>query len=736
MYHIFHTPSSSEKDNWTDEDQKSFESRAAVVSSFLQGRSTHTVADIVNLWIGHPYGTKEKDSEEMFSLASTRHYTTVRAVRPALTSFAVQVVQKQLRNQMREAVKPASGLHTFQPLLWGLLYDVASPGSHVERKNRPVETVTSTVISKLAFSHSENARLGPLQEGLFNFATNASHEKFQYDSHVGNTPSYPTVLKAMLGLSEKSAVVCRELGLDPGFWYFLSLDNVQNYIRRRTHRLGRENWMNLGMAGTMWVRTFKANFDAFDYEAKQKLIAACKLGEITTGKLLRLIDFDHEKRVFSYQWLWVLGQYDEKYSAHLKTRANELLRTTGQRQKLPDEPTLCLPLPTTSGSETRLEELLTLLLDFWKSSGQTADHFLKRMLPVQGDGLTFELLLKMMHHRQFHQSPFDSLKIMEPVLAPWHTMWTNDAHIVEKHIVDYASLDPSTLGNSASKIKRKLIKEQGKYNYHDTTDLMYLVADMRMLDCWRLLLTKVACEHSIDTSDCDDVFAVIEKLVDASKMPTTQEFENYATVLHEMYTTEKAIHCAAHGQEDFRIPCIPADSTVDACFNTASQPSPITGNNVLAQSKDLMRETIRSRELVWSIAEGDVGRAWEQLKTIMFSMSGSSHKKYAYYLLVFVIDLHFQSTPENREAVLSMLVASLTGMPGTHRPVDLLQEWLQRTLEAIVQHKGQEFGASFIRNHVARNLRELCVLKEEHLSAVGLAKQSKRRTKISADAEC
>ncbi|KAJ3764517.1 hypothetical protein FB446DRAFT_656341, partial [Lentinula raphanica] len=91
-----------------------------------------------------------------------------------------------------------TNLHkTFQPLLWGLLYDIALPASHIERKNRPVETVTSTVISKLTFSHSESARLGPLQEGLFNFATNASDEKFRYDSHVGNTPSYATILKAM-----------------------------------------------------------------------------------------------------------------------------------------------------------------------------------------------------------------------------------------------------------------------------------------------------------------------------------------------------------------------------------------------------------------------------------------------------------------------------------------------------------------------------------------------------------
>ncbi|KAJ3831320.1 hypothetical protein F5878DRAFT_667680 [Lentinula raphanica] len=97
-------------------------------------------------------------------------------------------------------------------------------------------------------------------------------------------------------------------------------------------------------------------------------------------------------------------------------------------------------------------------------------------------------------------------------------------------------------------------------------------------------------------------------------------------------------------------------------------------------------------------------------------MAGFSHKKYAYYLLVLVIDLHLQSTAEYREAILSSMVASLSGSLGTHRPVDLLQEWLQRTLESVVRPKGQEFGASFIQNYVSRNLCELSILKEELLA--------------------
>lgn len=188
IYEFFRTPSAQEKDEWNDEDHRCFSSRAAIVSSFLNGKSTHTSADVLDLWMCHPYGAKDKFSPEMYSLASARPYTTIRAVRPALTSFGVQIVQRQLRSQMREAVKPSSGLHVhipsrknpisssdseinwrtlgvqtfqhvtdihkkFQPLLWGLLCEVATPASCRDRERRPLETVCYTISSYRSYAH-------------------------------------------------------------------------------------------------------------------------------------------------------------------------------------------------------------------------------------------------------------------------------------------------------------------------------------------------------------------------------------------------------------------------------------------------------------------------------------------------------------------------------------------------------------------------------------------------------
>lgn len=126
-----------------------------------------------------------------------------------------------------------------------------------------------------------------------------------------------------------------------------------------------------------------------------------------------------------------------------------------------------------------------------------------------------------------------------------------------------------------------------------------------------------------------------------------------------------------------------------------SKPDP-QADCILAWSQDFMWEVMRSREATWSIAEGDVGWVWEQLKVIMFSFAGSNHKKYAQYLLETLFNLEWESSPELQETLLKISVINLSGLPGKFKPGDLIQEYFNQILETIVQHKGHEFGECFI----------------------------------------
>ncbi|KAF9050825.1 hypothetical protein BDZ89DRAFT_593109 [Hymenopellis radicata] len=781
FFQIFRDPDEGEKQTWGDVEKDCFLSRSNATSKFLRGECARTPADIMQLWWTSPYGARHRDCPEMFSSRAALLYTTIRPVRPAMSSFAMQIVEERVVEQARTAVKPESGLHVHiptkkrpvkagvevvdwrrlgkethstvarlhrrhQPILWALLTAAATPAAYKgksSRENRPIDLVVSTAISKVTFCRSPHARLGPILEGLFNIASNASFDTFRYDSRVGNTPAYDTMLRILYGLSQQAAVQTLEICRDPGRWYWIVIDNVQNYFRRRSLGIGRENYMVIGMAGTVWVALMAGpGPEALNFEKKALMRKEFSRQSVTTGQLLALLPQEHEHRVFSYQWLWVLGNYDHRL-AHLKTRANELLRTKGRLQKVPDGRTECFPLPSNNGRETQLPEFQASLFDFFKSAGQTEQRFHRRLMPVTGDGFTFELLLKLMQQRQFHESDFESLRFLEPGLAGWHTEWTNDSRVIDYHLDSYSSQDPSTLGYALSKIKRKIPKDQGKYNYHHANEALYLVLDMRMLDCWRLFLLDIARERDVDTSAHNDIFDVITILDEASKLPTLLEFERYAERIHDMYTTESAIYNAANGTKGVTAPKAsrvpqPPISLVDRLAAADLNAPPVeefTGDVFLSRSMGFMRETIRSRECVWGISEGDVGRAWAQFKTMMFCFAGSSHKKYAQYLLESIINLEFESTPELRAALLSTGVATLSGLPGTHACVDLLQERFQRILEAVVQHKGLEYGARFIREGISRHLGHFQRLKEEFLTGVGLERHGKRRSKPSVDAE-
>ena len=93
------------------------------------------------------------------------------------------------------------------------------------------------------------------------------------------------------------------------------------------------------------------------------------------------------------------------------------------------------------------------ILDFSAQMGQTPDNYLRRLILMGGDGLTFLQILQRQKYLQFYD--FKSVKMLVPVLEWFLTSWTNFTRLVERHWGPSISTDPSTLGHSARKILRK-----------------------------------------------------------------------------------------------------------------------------------------------------------------------------------------------------------------------------------------------------------------------------------------
>jgi hypothetical protein len=102
----------------------------------------------------------------------------------------------------------------------------------------------------LAFARNQQARLLQIAKGILFFALSAPADLFAYESRIGNIPSYSSIYNALRSLAFQEANTTREIGRDPSKWGILRLDNVQQYIRQRDLRIGRENTMNIGIAAT------------------------------------------------------------------------------------------------------------------------------------------------------------------------------------------------------------------------------------------------------------------------------------------------------------------------------------------------------------------------------------------------------------------------------------------------------------------------------------------------------
>ncbi len=286
---------------------------------------------------------------------------------------------------------------------------------------------------------------------------------------------------------------------------------------------------------------------------------------------------------------------------------------------------------------------------------------------------------------------------------------------------------------------------------------MQLLTEVSNRSLRRLILSREAAIRKVTLPSHADLFQVIDAISARGQLPEIEDLEKLAAELHATYTTEEAVFRSARGRlktafpprgspwftsiDSLAVPSaepLASSSLLDALDQSMDgdkaeakpdgKPDP-QADCVLARSQDFMREVMRSREATWSIAEGDVGRVWEQLKAIMFSFAGSNHKKYAQYLLETLFDLEWESSPELRETLLEISVVNLSGLPGKFKPGDLVQEYFNRILEAIVQHKGREFGERFIREGIARNLHHFQQLKTDFLEGVRLKARSTRHAK-------
>ncbi|KAF7973930.1 hypothetical protein HWV62_13994 [Athelia sp. TMB] len=681
---------------------------AEVMAIFLQGRCRHKPAAIIDAWFRSPDGCAANNLQLMYSTSTD--FTEIKSIRAALTSFATQAVRKEIIKEAEEAIKPENGLHVSlkgkndtkqvkwqdigsatvahvsaliqknQPLLWALIMAVSGRrprvrnGVQTERHRRPLETVCVHTILTLNFSRCQEARLLPTARGLLYFAFSAPVDLFSYNSRIAGMPAYTTIYKMLEELSKQESKLVQEHGRNPDLCSKTVIDNVQNYLRARDQRIGRENKLNVGIAAT-YIELPGVRPEALDLDDKQRQIAENKRQDVTVDQLLGFIDETHL----------------DTFGPHVSL----LYRTRGAKLPLPAEATKVHPLASSSIKETVTTELKAGLLDFLGQAGQQQGDYLRRLVLVGGDGLTYEKVLQLKQYMQFHNDAFESHEILEPGLPEsFHSEWTGMSTAYEAHWSDMLSDDPGTMGHSAHKINRPGPSNLKKVDYYPAADLAFTILDMCMLDCWRIAF------------NADDIFEHFKKLAADGQLPEFEELEVIARKLYDAYSTTKAIHRAMKTQHDSSskwdsfVPVgsawtPPKSNKTNKAGSKGSNkkkqpcktpPEPGIGDWTLARTIAFIRDFLWQREWAYATAEGDVGHVYEVMKLFLFVYAGSSHTNYTSYFLEGIIRLELESS---RDPSANPDVAAQTGQT----PIDA-----HRAIEAIGRCKALQTAATLYRS--------------------------------------
>ena len=343
--------------------------------------------------------------------------------------------------------------------------------------------VCTHAVAALDFCCNRHANKLSVARAMYDFAMSTSYDNFQYNCRIGQSVAWSTIYNLLKQLSVQEANMTKERGRDLTNWGVIVLDNVQNYLLQQDLRIGRVHTMNIGIAAT-YVEVEGVDPKAHDLDDKLWRIRTSARKDLTTQDLLGFLDQTHLDTVFSLHWLLVLARYIPEL-AHIKSHVSTSFRTQAAKQRLPSKANKVHPLATSGKNETVTTELRDALEDFMEQVGQTADDYQRKVMPVSGDGMTFEKIHQAKKYLQYHDDDFESHRTTLPSLCLWHTVWTDVSRICETHWGETLSHDPSTLGHSATRIGRSPPPSLKKVDYYPFSELIYLILDVRMLDCWR-----------------------------------------------------------------------------------------------------------------------------------------------------------------------------------------------------------------------------------------------------------
>ncbi|KZV80959.1 hypothetical protein EXIGLDRAFT_629312 [Exidia glandulosa HHB12029] len=734
-----------------------------IVPKFLSGQATHTASEIVqHMYSNSSSRPASSSAESRLEFSLDVPHGSIKHARPALSSWAASIcrekVWKDISNGVVETVQDV--LQGECALLWGLMVAAGKKSLRegevrAVRVYRPVEPVVTGAISSLMFCRNKSANLLQLCRGLGLFASRAEESTYRVGSKFGQNSSYSTVISALETLAESGQDWLRSLAASEVEWLMFIIDNVQHYGRQRDARFGREDIMFKGVAGT-GVKLSGATILAWALNRWNDLRRKELRYSLTASDLPHRVDFNWLETTYQLNWVDVLLLAIPELD-HLKSELEHRFVSNTKQPVLPDDyHTPIQPLRSNACDPAKTTEMRTALLDiFAMQLGQTAENWQPRVVFVGGDGGTYEMLLRVQKYLQTLPTAYERMEWLVPILQLWHMKWTVLGRIIFCWWGSSRTSDVSSLGNSAIAAGKKVPSKLKKPDFRSGTEMLFLVGEARMLDCWRITLKT------------DDLHAHFATLKAEDRLPTLNELLLHALMLHRTYSSRKSSHLALEPYETqpaaYRAPravgwmpqvhpgpsaskasgskpsrrkgaaAAPETTMEDESTSTTvfEEELGFSGDRWLANSITGMSDFIPYRHWCKATPVGWIGDIWEIFKLQTFGFAGSGHNpKYLSFCLEMIMLIEFEAEPDMRLALLQSLLVNPSGRKGRCKEGDLMQEHQINRLDRQMQNKDKTYDSRFIRDVVSPNLDSLVDLPRQLELAVDLQARSTTHTRM------
>ncbi|PBK92339.1 hypothetical protein ARMGADRAFT_1105106 [Armillaria gallica] len=748
----------------------------SMLSAFLGGRCNFRAIDLVKKMYLNRFSIPHKRSKRKDELHATFDPNidphTLHYARPAMSIWALQLVGSHCRTEIESLahddpdeplfrvylaasanarVKASRSLVGWNDL-WGFsmqgnvlrlsrrvkaswylsecMAATRKRGVVIVRKHRPHPFVQAAAISSFVMCRNKYAN------GYMALVMDLKRVYCRLGLIVSDT-TVRHALNSMTdtGRTELQQSISNNIANQGDLGYCMVIDNVQQYVQVHEPGIGRVNQLEVGTAATV-IRLEDYEPGAFNLDEYQTRVIKNERSSLTTEDLYNDIDWKHIHKVTSLHFARVLCEFIPQLN-HLCPEISKVFRAppVAQHRMRDGRKTWVQPLGTNAEREIETKGMKQCLLDFDAQMAIKGEATAGTLLWACGDGGSFAAAHRL--KKYLLPTDHDVYKTFQNRLFTielWHSKSTNLNTTATNFYGPKTSKDPSALSHCASATNMHRPPNTQSCNFYPTARSMQLFWEAHILDIWSLHL-----------ADHKDILSHFNDLAIRNSLPTLDTLLGHAEILVKRYASTTAADLALSLSDDASVPetyKIPlgkswisqvasSEETVDQDGSEKDIPfkeDGFIGDRILANSMLYLRDFSWWVEMVYAIADGDIGRAFAVLKIWIFTFAGASNQNYVNYLLETYCLFKFEASKSLRDALWNNWLVNLTGELGNWIECDLLQEHYNRWLEDMVGKHGGKFDDSFYRQTISPNVHCFLRIKEEFEAAFELGRRSKSHT--------